>query len=265
MKSGAIIILVALLVAVIGVAGYLSVSTSNAGTSSSPGVSYQGSTTTPTPSWYPGKVVSLVIDSPEVQSYVVSAYSYYIQTPPAPDDSNLAAVKVTVTGNQSVSGNWTTGYTISYAGNESLYGLVRFSQPVNYTYTHYTLVNVTLTKYPVENQSIMFDAQQQRVIQVALTNSSVKALMKGNLFYVNSVAITPGFNGTYAGDYIVSLQQVNGAEGIGVFVNAGATTVVASNEASEAQSMCFQTGTNYGVPVSDQPEVCFTSPWSTAH
>lgn len=205
--------------------------------------------------WFPGEAVNLTLYSPVVQSYVVSAYSYAVPSIGSlPNDSNLVAVTVTVLGSQSVSGNWTTGYVVSYAGNESLNAVVRFSQPSSYTLSSLTVVN-----YTVSSQNIQFDAQQQQFIQVALTNSTVRTWMGALPVYVASVGTTAGFNGTYKGDYRVELNQVNGPNQIVVFVNGAGTSVVGLYQASMTQSMCFALGGEGGAAPNQQ--VCFESPW----
>ena len=134
-----------------------------------------------------GQVVGLVLNSSIVQSYIVNAYSYdFSSVMPSQSNPNLLIVTVNVTGAQSVSGNYTTGYKVSYTGIRTFNATVQFAAP-----SIYTLHNVTVTVLPNMNQSITYNLQQQRVAQVALSNSTVKGLMGTAPFYVESVTPFP--------------------------------------------------------------------------
>lgn len=217
------------------------------------------STTTSTANgaWEPGQVVTLVLESSVVQSYIGSAYSYNVgNVAPSPTNPNLLTVTVNVTGKQSVSGNWNTGYEVSYTGLRTLIAEVQFAAP-----STYTLQDVAVTVLPSVNQSITYDTDQQQVIQVAFSNDTVKGLMGTAAFYAESVTTVPIQNGTYAGDFFVFMYQVNGTRQIGVFVNGGMTAVLDSYTASRTETMCWTLGTPEGVPAPAN-EVCFSSPWS---
>ena len=194
-----------------------------------------------------GQIANATMYSPQVQAYVKTAYSYDIAgISPDPDNPNIASVIVNVTGAQTVTGNWTTGYVISYSGIRMLNVTVQFISP-----STYELTKVGVTTLAGYNESIEFSEQQQRVIQVALSSTAVRNLMGQSPFYAESVTAFPVTNGTYAGDYFALLYQLNGTRIIGVFVNPSATAVVDAYADSRIATMCW------GATAS----VCFTSPW----
>lgn len=215
---------------------------------------------TPAP-WEPGQVVGLVLNSSVVQSFIGSAYSYdVVALGSSPSNPNLITVTVNVTGTQSVEGNWTTGYEVSYTGIRTLNATVQFAEP-----SSYTLQGVAVTVLPNVTQSITYDSNQQQVIRVALSNATgiIKGLMGTAAFYVASVTSVPIQNGTYAGDYFALINQVNSPNLVGVVVNGGMTAVVNAYTASRAETMCWTLGTPEGVPAPTN-QVCFTSPWSSS-
>ena len=214
-------------------------------------------TTSPSTTWEPGQVVGLVLNSSTVQLYISSAYSYdIVGVVPTASNPDLIAVTVNITGTQSVSGNYSTGYTVTYTGIETLKAEVQFTAP-----SSYALDNVAVTALPDMSQTISYNTTQLQVIQVALSNSTVKGLIGTQTFYVQSVTpVLP--NGTYTGDYFAFLSQINGIKEIGVFVNGGMTAVVNSYTDSRTETTCWTLGTIEGTPATAQEE-CFTSPWNS--
>src|SRR6202035_3395252 len=71
-----------------------------------------------------------------------------------------------VTGVQSVTGNWTTGYNVAYTHNE----LINVSAAG-------VVTHVAVYPLPDRNYTISYSSQQQQVIQIALSNSTVRADM----------------------------------------------------------------------------------------
>ena len=194
-----------------------------------------------------GQIANATMYSPQVQAYVKTAYSYDIAgISPDPDNPNIASVIVNVTGAQTVTGNWTTGYVISYSGIRMLNVTVQLMSP-----SAYEVTKVGVTTLAGYNESVEFSEQQQRVIQVALSSTAVRNLMGPSPFYVKSVTPFPVTNGTYAGDYFALLYQLNGTRIVGVFVNPSATAVVDAYADSRIATMCW------GATAS----ICFTSPW----
>jgi hypothetical protein len=163
--------------------------------------------------------------SPQVLQYIGHAYSYSVGNFSTSRNGTLTFVGTRVITTQTVVGNWTTGYTISYTGIKELNATVRFTPP-----SIYVVTNVGVASLPDQNdaQAISFNSQQKQVIQVALSNSTVKHLVSQVSYYVESVSQIPFAQGnsTNAGDYVVTLFQANGSRFMDVWVNQSITTVL---------------------------------------
>ncbi len=207
-----------------------------------------GSPTTTAQGWGPGDLINATLNSPEVQSYIKTAYSYdIIQESASTSDPNLAVVIINVTGSQTVTGNWTSGYFVSYTGIRTLNVTVQFTAP-----STFSVAAVSAASFPSRNESITYTSQQQQVIGVALSNDTVQSYMASygvSPFYVEAVTTFPIANGTYGGDYFALISQVNGPRFMGVFVNTGITAVVNVYEDSTTMYFCYSS------------TACFTSPW----
>lgn len=207
------------------------------------------STTTAPASWGPDQLTNATLTSPEVQSYIKTAYSYdIIQESASATDPNLVLVVINVTGSQSVTGNWTTGYVVSYTGIRTLNLTVKFTAPSTFNVT-----KVDVASFPSRNESITYTSQQQQVIRVVLSNDTVQSYMANYItspFYVKAVTTFPITNGTYGGDYFALISQVDGPRFMGVFVNTGITAVVNAYEDSSTMYFCYSSA------------ACFTSPWN---
>ena len=198
----------------------------------------------------------MVLTSSLVQSYISTAYSYDVATlGSSPSNPNLIILTVNVTVSLVVQGNWTTGYDLSYTGVKTLNATVQFIPPASYV-----LTGVSVANLPDVNESIAFDSQQQAVIGVALSNTTVRGLLGSGPFYVASVTPVPIANGTYQSDFFTYLYQVNGTRTVGVFVNSGITAVVNAYTDTRVQSICFGTEVE-GAPPSGLD--CFSSPWNS--
>lgn len=201
-------------------------------------------------SWDSGLAVKVALTSPQAQDYIKTAYSYSIlglsQTSASPI---MISVLLNVTGSQTVVGNWTAGYTVSYTKLDLLNVTVQFTEPSNYT-----VIRAWPTQFPDSNLSISFTPAQQKVIGVLLSNATMTHSV-GPSFYVWSVSVFPIANGTYGGDYFAYLYQLNGTRTIGVFVNQGMTAVIGSYTDSRVSTFCYGSD-------SDSP-ACFTSPWNS--
>jgi hypothetical protein len=198
----------------------------------------------------------VTLNSPAVQAYVKTAYSYTIGISTRSDNPNVASVILNVTGTQTVTGNWTTGYIISYRGLRALNVTVVLTSPSSYEVT-----NIRVVMLANRSESVAFSPQQRTVIQVALSSSAVAQLTGQSPYYVESVTQFPITNGTYAGDYFALLYQLNGTRIVGVFVNTSATAVVDSYADTRVQSTCFGTEVEGASPSSVE---CFASPWAAA-
>jgi len=160
------------------------------------------------------------LNSSEVESYLRGAFAYNWEY--ASRDSCTSwlppIVKVNVTGFQSVTGNWSTGYLVTYGNGTLLRGEVSSS---------YEVVNFTAAKLPDLTQSISFAPQQQQVIALALSNSTVRSYLAGTDYFAASIyPPAPSGNQTVSNRYVLYFDQVNGGAVVGVFVNSGVTQVV---------------------------------------
>jgi hypothetical protein len=133
---------------------------------------------------------------------------------------------------------------------------VRLTPPSTYEVT-----NIGVTTLANHNESVAFSPQQRQVIQVALSSSAVAQLTGRSPYYMESVTSFPITNGTYAGDYLALLYQLNGTRIVGVFVNTSATAVVYAYADTRVQSTCFGTEVEGASPSSVE---CFASPWAAA-
>jgi hypothetical protein len=271
-KRALAVLLSVLVIMVVGVAGGIYLVTATGPSSSNPSSSTKtpsalqfrttsmtavralptsnGTTSNGAESWDPGLAVEAALASPQAQNYIKTAYSYSIlglsQTSASPI---MISILLNVTGSQSVSGNWTAGYTVSYTKLNYLNVAVQFTKPSNYT-----VVRVRPTQSPDRNLSINFTPTQQKVIGVLLSNATVTQAV-GAAFYVQSVSVFPITNGTYGGDYFVYLYQLNGTRTIGAFVNQGMTAMIASYTDSRVDTFCYASDSN--------SFACFTSPWNS--
>ena len=155
--------------------------------------------------------------SPNVLSYVRPAYTYSFSIIQDPFAANLANALINVTKTQSVSGNWTTGYEVTYSG-VMLNATVQFTAPDGYQ-----LISVGANNLPNQTYSISFNSTQQHIIRIVLSNSTVENLLsKVSPYYVNEVSGLVG-NGTSA--YYFSIGQVDGSEDVSGYFNAAMTAV----------------------------------------
>lgn len=160
------------------------------------------------------------LDSPQVQSYVANAYEYFLDyVGPSAHDPSVTYAILNVTGMQTISGTWSTGYSLSYTQNALLNITLQKTGSSAYSFLQLQVVNL-----PDRNSSIVFDQEEQSAIQVALSNSSVTEAMDGTTYYVGLVATVT--SPTYHGDFFVQLLQVDGTLGVGAYVNSGLTAVV---------------------------------------
>lgn len=195
--------------------------------------------------WTQGGVASLVLTSPEVLSYVKPAYTYDLNIVQDPFATNLANALINITETQSVSGNWTGGYQVTYSGIIMLNATVQFAAPNNYQ-----LISVGVTNLPNKTYSINYTSQQQRIIQVALSNSTVESLVSNlSAYYVNEVS---GLVGNGTGFYYVSIPQVDGPKAVVVYVNAAMTAVTSANYDYNEGGVCFYS-----------PNFCYSVPWNS--
>lgn len=177
-----------------------------------------GSTTTQSISWDYQGLASAVLNSSEVEPQIANAYYHIIMRYGAspPGNGTQLFADVYVVGAQTVSGNWTTGYTMTLTGQQILNVTAQYTKPSTYTITGMTVMNLT-------NQSnqISFNATQKQAIGIALANSTVRADIGGMAYFVR-------FADSQVNDslgYWVWIGQVNGYRNLAVLVNSDLTEV----------------------------------------
>jgi hypothetical protein len=213
---------------------------------SEPGSSYSSANITytvpPCTSYtFPSSAAQIeVLNSSQVLPYVAKAY-YYSVVYLKGDFTSTTDVILDVTGAQVVTGNWTTGYTVSYVGNRLLNITVQRGEPSGHVVT-----GLLVNELPDMNSSLSFSEQQQRTIQVALSNSTVQTLMTDPPYYVNLVFPEPG-GGNQSN--VIQMYQVNGQRVINVGLNAADTAVVSAGASTRDTVEC------------DSDGVCVTDPW----
>ena len=173
------------------------------------------------------EVDSVAFSSPSVQAFwnknVNTTQGYGVgPVVKGQDGSSLVFVTFSVTDSRAISGNWTSEYSLTYSQRFNINVTVEFTPP-----SAYQVINVGIQDLPNFSQSISFTGQQMQIIQVALSNSTVKQYTAQSEYYVQSVTFFPSSgNQTFAGDYLVDIGQVNTSCVIGIFVNPNTNTVV---------------------------------------
>jgi len=167
-----------------------------------------------------GKVIGTVLNSSQVTQFTKTSFSYnwWYESRESCTGELPPMVKVNVTGSQNVSGNWTSQYLVTYTNNTLITAEVSFS---------YQITSLNVTKLPDLTQGpISYNAQQQQVIGVAVSNSTVRQMTSGATYYVPYFYLVGAGNQTYANDYYVVLDQVNGPLSWGIYVNSNASQVI---------------------------------------
>jgi len=142
------------------------------------------------------------------------------------NDSNLSSQSAVfnVTGRQIVTGNWTGEYHVAYVGNELVNISAAFTKPSTYAVTH-----VAVYHLPNRNYTVSFTQQQRQMIEIALSNSTVKQLMAGYPYYVEDVS--PYTGGPLTGIEGVTLVQIDDvSQGFTIDVNSTSSSVVGVDE-----------------------------------
>jgi len=162
---------------------------------------------------------SAIYNSSQVKPRITGVYYYAIPVFAPPNDSNPYA-EVYVIAAQVVSGNWTTGYTVTYTGRQTLNVTVQFTRPSTYNVT-----GMVVTNLPDNSSQISFNVTQRQAIQTAVENSTVKADLGGMPYYVYHAFATPNPNGTGT-VYVIQIAQVNGYEAVQIEENSALTNVL---------------------------------------
>lgn len=165
-------------------------------------------------------VRNATLDTRQVLPFIKTAYEYHlVYFAHSKTDWGVMYAILNVTGSQIVTGNYTTGYQVSYVGNKLLN--VTFFRVA---FQHFDVTHVSAYALPDRNESVAYTPQQVRAIGLALSDANVTSLMVGPPYYVEFVGSSG--NATNAANYVVELYQVDGPEIVGAFVNLSLSSVL---------------------------------------
>ena len=180
------------------------------------------------------------LDSPAVQASINGAYEYHLVY----FNQNTRDSIINVTGAQVITGNWTTGYQISYVRN------VLLNVSVDQVGSSYEVTHISVYQLPDRQTFLGFSVQQKEVIAAAASDSKTESLMAGEPYYVvwvspfegNDVFVwaqCPGYNGNSTvviNSYDVQFNQMNGYRNVQVYVDQG-FNVVARTSSDQPRSI----------------------------
>jgi len=161
----------------------------------------------------------VVTNSSEVQRYVTGVYEYDFSSESRASctQSLPPLITLNVTGRQSVAGNWTTGYLITYSNNTLLRATVDVS---------FVVRNFSATSLQNRTYALTFSQDDIRVLEFTLSDPSVKSQIGGLDWYVSGIfPPVQSTNGTIQNEYYVTLDQVNGNRLVEIFANSQLTQV----------------------------------------
>ena len=186
------------------------------------------------------------LDSQQVLTFIKGAYEYHlVYFGFSRTYANVMYVVLNVTGSQVVTGNWTSGYHVSYVGDRLLNVTV-----VQVIPSHFQVTHLTAYSLPDRNSSVAYSPQQMSAIQVALADPTVRSLMLSPPYYAEFVGSSS--KGTIVDSYLVQLYQVDGTGVVGVFVNPTTNSVVSSYTEQRISGECWPGG------------IVITDPWAAA-
>lgn len=206
-----------------------------------------------------GNEASVILGSPQVQAFIKNASDYQVvYFEQGTGDPARAQAIINVTGAQEVSGNWSSGYRVSYAQSQLLNVTVT-QDGSSYELTHLSVYNTP----DRESTSIEFSAQQQNVIRAAASDPAVASLMTvGGPYYAAYVSplqnnseyvgpACPGYSGNSSvgiESYAVQFNQVDGYREVVAYLN---------NDLQVVSRMTVNQFSGFGVQGLE-----FTDPWS---
>jgi hypothetical protein len=158
-----------------------------------------------------------------MQQYLVGAYSVsgWVLTYIDPESCCVpGTMQENVTGVQTVTGSWDGGYNITYTGIKTLV--------VEFLPADFSVITASMNPLPDRNETVSFTAQEKQVIGFVVSNKAVQGKVDLGKYYVGRFTQMPldSANQTYAGDYLVYLNQIDGPAYSMVLVNPGATDIL---------------------------------------
>ncbi len=186
------------------------------------------------------------LDSREVLPFIRTAYEYHlVYFAFSRTNANLMYAVLNVTGSQVVTGNYTTGYQVSYVGDKLLNVTVLQVVP-----SHFKVAHVSAYALPDRSGSVAYTVQEQQAISVALSDPKVRSLMVEPPYYVEFVGSSG--NATVTNSYFIQLYQVDGTGIVGAFVSTSLQTVVKAYTQERLSAECWPDG------------IVITDPWAAA-
>ncbi|HVC27716.1 MAG TPA: hypothetical protein VND40_06095 [Nitrososphaerales archaeon] len=174
--------------------------------------------------------------SRQVLQFIKTAYEYHLAYFAfSRTDANVMYAVLNVTGSQVVTGNWTTGYQVSYVGDKLLNVTV-----LQVVHSHFQVTHVSAYALPDRSESVAYTPQQLQAISVALSDPKVRSLMVEPPYYVEFVGSSG--NATTTDSYFIQLYQVDGTGIVGAFVNPGLGSVVTSYTQQRVSGECWPDG-----------------------
>lgn len=197
--------------------------------------------------WQAWAVANATLGYFKTQSYIHNAWNYTFnisQTGTNRPYNETFVSNIIGVLRMTLSGNWTTGYILTYSPSE-LNVTVQYTPPS----TYYPVIFFSSHNGTIFQQTIRFNSTQQKAISIALANSTVKSSLSQFPYFVDDSFRFPSGNSTYGGDYLVWFFQSNGPKILGVFVNMNLGTVASQYTSSRITKTCYLNN------------ACWSSPW----
>lgn len=186
------------------------------------------------------------LDTRQVLAFIKGAYEYHLVYFAFSRTNHAVTYAVlNVTGSQVVTGNYTTGYHVSYVGDRLLN--VTVLQVVS---SHFQVTHLSAYALPDRNASVVYTRQEAQTIQVALSDPKVESLIVGGPYYAEFIGSSG--NATLSQTYLVQLYQVDGPGMVGAFVSSSLDSVVSSYAQERVTGECWPDG------------IVITDPWGEA-
>jgi hypothetical protein len=197
-------------------------------------------------SWQTWAVANATLGYNRTQAYIHNAWNYtfniYQSGNPSPNIFTVANIVRSL--DLSVSGNWTTGYTLEYTVHT-----LNITVEYNPSSTYYPVLFFNTQNGSNFQGSIRFNTTQQQAISIALSNSTVRSVLSQFPYFVDAAFLFPAGNRTFGGDYLVWFFQLNGTKILGAYVNMSTGSVVSAYSVLRRTVICYSN------------KVCFSSPW----
>jgi hypothetical protein len=191
-------------------------------------------------------VKNATLDSRQVLPFIKGAYEYHlVYFARSQTDHDVTYAVLNITGKQVVTGDWSSGYRVSYAGN-----LVLNVTVLHVASSTFWVVHVSAYALPERATSLTYAPRQVSAIEVALSDAKVRSLLSNSSYYVEFVGTPSGSTG--AGNYVVQLYQVNGTRVVGAVVDPTLSFVSNSYTNERITAECQANG------------LVITDPWNAA-